>query len=161
MSDNCCEITLEVAQFVVELEAEEIEVVVSALGEKGDKGDDGAAGATLAVTKIADGTLSGHRIVRNVDATRVGYVDASDATNGDDVLGLTTQAASDGDPIEVLVEGELTEPGWSWTPLELIYVTGLGLLTQTPPDDMAFMLPVGYAISATAMRVCIRDTIYL
>lgn len=126
----------------------------------GRPGKAGTASGALTLQKIASGTLSGHRIVRNVDATRVGYVDATDASNGDDVLGMTLGSALDGAPVTVMIDGEITEPGWSWVPLDPIFVTGLGMLTQTPPDDMAFVLQVGYAISTTAARISIRDTIY-
>ncbi len=44
MSENCCEITLEVAQQGIELEADQIEIIVSPLGETGEQGPPGVDG---------------------------------------------------------------------------------------------------------------------
>lgn len=120
-------------------------------------------GETVAVTKKALGAISGHRIVRSVSATQVGYADATDITNSDDVLGLTLNAGADGADVQVLTDGEHAFAGWAWTPLEPIYLTGSGMLTQTEPSapGSAFSLPVGFATSSTSMRVRIGIPIEL
>lgn len=130
-------------------------------GLQGPPGPPG--GEVVAVVKQAQGSIGGHRIVRNVSATRVGYADASDITNSDDVLGLTTNAGADGDDVTVITEGDHSFGGWAWTPLETIYLTGAGLLTQTEPaaPSEAFALSVGYATSSTSMRVRIGIPIEL
>lgn len=128
---------------------------VGARGPQGPKGDPGD-GATprIAVTKLAAAALSGHRLVRCVSATQVNYADAGTADHADDVLGMTLGAAAMGATVDVLCEGEATEPSWSWAPLEAIYLGAAGALTQTPPSaPSAFSLPIGYALSATTLRV--------
>jgi hypothetical protein len=121
-----------------------------------------ADGNAIVATKTADGALGGHRIVRATGAATVGYVDTTDATNGDDVVGMTLQAADDGAPVTILTEGDHVEGGWSWTPLEAIYVTGLGMLTQTAPDSPdVFSLCVGFATSPTSIRLRIGVPVFI
>lgn len=112
--------------------------------------------------KTASEILSGHRIVREVDITSVGYLDASVATDADTALGMTDGAAALGAPVNIIIEGDITEPSWNWTPLQPLYVTGMGLLTQTVPTAPdAFILEVGYATSATTARIHIGIPVIL
>lgn len=127
---------------------------------QGPQGPPGASGG-LTDIRTADGILGGHRVVRSVDALRVGYADATNAAHGDDTIGMTTGAALDGATVEVQRTGTLTFNGWSWTAGEPVYLTGNGLLTQTPPDDShAFLQVVGHAESPTSVFINIEPPIY-
>lgn len=135
-------------------------VKVASPGPQGPAGVNGADGGTYA-TKIAATALGGHRIVRTVSGTDVGYASNDDVLHGDDVLGMTLGAASAGAVVQVANEQDITEPSWSWTPQEPLYLGLNGLVTQTPPESpAAFALVVGFATSATSARIRIEQPVY-
>jgi hypothetical protein len=130
-------------------------VRVSPIGQRGPKGDTGSGGGDSTIIKQADGAISGHRIVRQTGVNGISYVDVTDASQVTSALGMTENAASDGGDVTVRIEGEVTEGSWSWTPLQPIYLSANGMMTQTPPTSpgAAFVLSVGYALSSDTMRV--------
>lgn len=134
-------------------------VVVEGDGMQGPQGEPGAGGDSVAIVRVAQNAIGGHRIVRAV----VGEVDiatAMDAAHGDDLLGITTHAAVQGAPVQVLTSGAITEPSWSWTPGEPLFLGENGLMTHTPPADPAFEVTVGFAETPTTVFLSIGTPIY-
>lgn len=127
-------------------------------GPAGPIGPPGPAGGDVVVVPAA-ADLGGHRVVRSSGGF-VGYADAYDEDHGDDVLGLTLGAAVAGDDVQVQTAGVITEPSWAWTPEEPIFAGAGGIPTQSAPTDAAFLLVIGFAITATSMRVRIESPIY-
>lgn len=158
------EVVVKVLQSFDLVEVQTAEVVIEVIDGSlipGPVGPPGAGGGGT-VSKLASGAVGGRRIVRNVDATHVAHASALTLAHVDDVLGLSLGAAADGDSLDVMYEGDVTEPAWNWTPLETIYLGTNGALTQTVPDSPAvFSLPVGYATSANSMRVRIGTPIVI
>lgn len=149
---------------VVELVQDSTDVEVFLLwgGRKGNTGEQGIPGPpSVSVYRTASGAIGGHRVVRSVSATAVGYASAADASHGDDTIGVTTQAAVDGASIEVQRTGTLTHAGWTWTQGERIYLGADGSLTQTVPDEThAFIQVVGHAEASDSMFIKIESPIY-
>jgi len=129
-----------------------------AQGPVGPAGPPGPAGGDVVVLPAAT-ELGGHRVVRSTGGF-VGYADAYDPDHGDDVLGLTLGAAAAGDDAQVQSAGLVTEPSWAWVPEEPVFVGAEGIPTQSAPTDAAFLLVIGFAITATSMRVRIESPIY-
>ena len=102
---------------------------------------------STAVGNIASNTV--------VAATSGGVMNPSLATSTEvpAIVGIAFTAATSGNPITVMTEGQITEALWSWTPGEPIYC-GLagGTLTQTAPAADAVVV-VGVALSATTINV--------
>lgn len=124
----------------------------------------GAGGSDPTITpKLASGSISGHRVVRGIDAAEVGYTDVTDPSQVFSTLGISLNGANAGDVVNVKTQGEVTEPSWAWTPLMPIFLAANGMMTQTAPAQpaAAFVLCVGYALSATVMRVQIGIPILL
>lgn len=124
----------------------------------------GAGGTDPTITpKLASGTIVGHRVVRCIDAAEVAYTDVTDANQVFSALGISLNSSAPGDVVNVKTEGEVTEPSWTWTPLMPIFLTANGMMSQTAPTQptAAFVLSVGYALSATTMRVQIGIPIVL
>lgn len=125
------------------------------MGVQGPPGPPGTGGEQVVRRKKAAQILGGHRIVRSVDAERVAYADASDIEGVGEVLGLTLTAALSGADVDVMVDGDVEEPGWHWIAGESIYLGSDGQLVQIDPADAgaAVALEAGYATSPTSMRV--------
>jgi hypothetical protein len=132
-------------------------VGVSSQGVQGRPGTPGGS----AETRIAANTLGGHRIVRSVDASAVGYADCTDTTHGDDTLGMTTGAALEGESVEVQRVGAISFNGWAWTPGEPVFLSTSGAVTQTAPEEgAAFVQVIGHAESATSIQLHIEPPTY-
>lgn len=128
-------------------------------GVRGLQGLPGQAGASY-LTYLADGALGGQRVVRATTAGKVGYVDPSDPAQAHAAIGLTMGAAADGEDINVQFSGEMSEPGWTWTANQPVFVGANGVPTQTPPAT-GFQAVIGVATSVTAMAIQIKSPIVL
>jgi hypothetical protein len=68
--------------------------------------------------------------------------------------GLAAAAGTSGNPMDVLDNGVARLDSWTWTPGGDVYLgTTAGALTQTAPTSGAEVVRVGYALSATEIRV--------
>lgn len=129
-------------------------IEVASQGPQGIPGEKGAPGAT-ALFCISAVNLSGHRAVLYYPNGSVGYATNTDPTHGLRVLGITTGAALQGDPVEVKLLDHLTEPSWNWDVSKPIYLGADGVLTQMQPTapEASFILVVGAPTSPTSMFI--------
>lgn len=136
-------------------------VTAGAQGPAGRQGDIGPAGGT-ATTETAGEALGGHRIARLDAGGDAVYASNDVPADALSVLGLTLGAAVLGDPIDVQRMGEVTEPSWTWSLDQPVYLGTNGGLTQTAPSApaAAFQLIVGFPVSATTLFVSLREPIY-
>jgi hypothetical protein len=111
------------------------------------------------VQAVADVALSGNRVVRTTGASSVDYCDAENVLHRDTLLGITTSAASAGASVGVQTRENIDEASWSWVPGLPIFCGAQGVLTQTynPLNLWAFNRIVGWALSATRMRILLRE----
>ena len=131
------------------------------VGPPGATGPQGPQGPDAGIsTSVALAALGGHRVVRFISGG-VDYADCSDSSHLRSPMGVTSGAASSGASIAVVVEGLLTEPTWSWTPNQSVFLSTTGLLTQTAPTAPAFLKVMGTAITATQMYVLPQPSIVL
>lgn len=108
---------------------------------------------SIRLTRIADLTLSGHKLVVPVGDGHVELADNNILSHADRVVWMTTQSALEGEPVEVLAFGSFDEMSWSWTPLMPIYLGEMGELTQTPPDVSMALFSWRVAIATTPTRI--------
>jgi len=128
-------------------------------GIPGKDGPPGPPGGAL-IEKVAGQTLGGHRAVRSAGETEVVYAD-NRALIADNVIGITTGAAAQGERVDVLNNAPITEPSWNWEPDQAIFLGQDGMLTQDAPEDPdAFTLAIGFALSPTAAMIRIEPPIY-
>ncbi len=135
------------------------------VGERGTQGPAGAQGASGDVSFVypAAFPISGHRIVTLDSQGKAIYASAAIAAHANRVVGMTTNAASTGDDLNIKKVGEVTEPSWNWQPDMPVYLDVDGFLTQTPPafPEANFSVVVGFPISATTMFINIGIPITL
>jgi len=112
---------------------------------------------TQRIKRTAGETLSGHRAVKINGSGEAVYVSHADA-DADLVTGLTTGAAVGGGQVEIVTDGELIEPSWTWTPGP-VYLSTNGQLTQTPPASGA-LIEMGIALAATRLLVRIQSAVF-
>jgi len=130
-----------------------------AKGDKGDKGDRGDAGQNY-VVKPALGNIGGERfVIGNLDGT-VSYADATNLSHLGRVVGISLNAASDGDDVEVLIFGYIEFNGWNFDISAPVYLSTDGLITQTQPTT-GFSQIVGFAESPTRLFINLREPIIL
>jgi len=85
----------------------------------------------------------------------------ADGTGTRQARGLAAAAGTSGNPLDVLDNGIARNDAWTWTPGGDIYLsTTAGGLTQTAPTSGADVRRIGYALSATEIRVQI-DSFYV
>lgn len=124
--------------------------------QRGPKGDPGDADPTY----VASGSLSAHRVVRVIDGSNhVAY--AQPTLNGVmGIVGITLQSAIVNGNITVRRDGEITDPSFTFTAGQAIYLTSNGFMTQVVPSS-GVIQRVGYAITTTTMAVSIESPIAL
>ncbi|MCM6789907.1 hypothetical protein NDR87_26385 [Nocardia sp. CDC159] len=122
-------------------------------GPPGPPGPPGSGGEAVIVTGAAGSVLSGHRaVVRRPDGTYL-YASCDDPTHLTLPIGITANAALAGDPVQVVMFGEMTDPSWAWTPGP-IFLGAAGALTQSVPSDPAvFLAQLAAATAATTLFV--------
>lgn len=126
-------------------------VGVTMPGIAGPPGPPGPATGGI-ITRVAGTNLSGHRLVVPAADATVGYADNTNPAHLRLPVWLTTSAVVAGAPVDLLAEGEMTEPSWSWAPNSPLYLGIGGLMTQTVPVAPAFLLEVAVALSATTIH---------
>lgn len=125
-------------------------------GAPGVAGSDG--GATQ--TAHADVAIGGHRVIC-VDDGLTMYADCTQIAHALTVMGMSIAAVSAGDDVPFVRSGAVTEPSWSWTLDQPVYLGVNGTLTQVLPGNAAFSLVVGFPVTATKLFVSIREPIVL
>lgn len=133
-------------------------VVIRTAGTQGIQGVPGASAGTI--TMLADGAISGHRLVKTTTSGKVGYASSIDLASANNILGMTLNAAADGDTLTVIQSGKVTEPSWTFTPDTHLFCGVDGTLTQTQPAT-GFSLVVGIALSPTELLLGIKQPIVI
>lgn len=135
----------------VEIECEksivvvEEEITILSTGTQGPEGLQGQSGE--AETINASIALGGGR------AVEVGgvYADPSTEDSISRYIGVTQNAVSAGQDVNIKKSGSMTDLSWSWTVDEPIYIGANGVLTQTPTAQN--IRRIAWAVSATTINL--------
>lgn len=122
-------------------------------------GGGGGSADVVQTTKNAGTAIGGHRAVKVV-AGLLQYASKDDNPSAESVYGITINAGNIGDPIDVVLSGEIQEASWSWTQNLPIYLSTSGQLTQTAPTTGA-VVELGIAVTSDTMLVRIQKTMFL
>lgn len=101
--------------------------------------------------------MGGGRVVLFIGGA-LAYADPINAAHAGRVLGLTTQAAAQGDPITVRGTGELLDASFAFAADAPVYVGASGVPTATPPAA-AFIQRVGTCIEPGRIRIALAPAI--
>lgn len=107
--------------------------------------------------------LGGHRVVVADETGRAIHADPANLSHASRILGMTTGAAAQGNPAEVVRAFEMEEQSWAWTPGAAVFLGATGVLTQSVPEvpEAAFSLIVGFALTPTRLFINVREPILL
>jgi hypothetical protein len=141
---------------VAQLQTTPPSAIAAFVGAPGTAGPSG--GTTL--SKTASTSLQGQYAVKSTGDSTVGPPDPGTPSDANLIVGITTGAASSGDPVMVRSLGEMVDPGWSWTPDLPVFVGAGGVLTQVVPTS-GWLLQVGFAESATKLLIGLRPPLQL
>lgn len=108
--------------------------------------------AASSFTLTAGEQLGGHRAVRVHTDSKAYYADNTTPLSLHSVVGITSGAASSDDVVTVVTSGRMSEPSWTWTLNAPIFLSTMGLLTQTPPTS-GIQRIVGIPFSATELFI--------
>ena len=111
--------------------------------------------------KICAENVGGHRMVTVDENGEILHADKDLILDGKQTIGMTLQAALQGDECELAISGdEVTEPSWNWITTSSIYLGDDGVLTQIAPTT-GFVLIVAVPLTSTSIRVRIEMPIFL
>lgn len=131
-------------------------------GIQGNKGEKGETGGSL-IERVAGIDISGHRFVSLDEQGRAVYASNTNLADATRLVGLTTNAAVEGDVVALQIYDDITEPSWNWELNKPLYLGADGHLTQVQPTfpSAKFMVVVGFPISATKIFINIGIPISL
>lgn len=104
---------------------------------------------------VAGAQVLAFRLVASLGG-QILHADPTDVDHAARVCGLTLTSAMGGEVARITPGGDVTNPGWSFTPSTPLWLGPDGTLTETIPvvPAAAFSLPVGIAIAPD--RVALR-----
>ena len=105
------------------------------------------------LTYTAGSSISGSRGIKIVNDVPA-YCDASVAGDIGKLVGISLNAATSGNPLNVQYDGIFTDSGWSWAEGP-VYLDATGQLTQTV-TGLAFVQNIGEATSPTTININIK-----
>ncbi|TXN33884.1 hypothetical protein [Methylobacterium sp. WL19] len=103
--------------------------------------------------------IGGHKAVRVVNGGQFMVASSDDASQIGTVIGVSSNAADQGDDLRVVSLGEITELSWGFVPGPVFLGVG-GSLVQTPPS-IGFIQQMGVALSTTKLLVALSAPIAL
>jgi hypothetical protein len=113
---------------------------------------------TNTIYRLSSQNIGALRVVIDVDGVNANYADQSSLTTSRFIIGVTTNAASTGDTLEITPFGEIGQvTGLSNGP---VYLGAAGVLTNTLPTT-GVLVNIGYIANANLLVVSIQPPIVL
>ena len=85
--------------------------------------------------------------------------DSSNVFHKNIILGVTVAAVVSGFAGTVVKAGQISNPAWTWTTGDIIFLNGTALSTAAPSNG--FRVIIGQALSATDLDINISESILL
>ena len=117
----------------------------------GQQGPAGPPGPSAQVTqRVAPSPIGGQRILVGI-AGSIAYASNANLTHMGKVLGISVNAASTGQLVDIHESGEITDSSWTWAIDQPMYLGINGLMTQVPPaaGSALFLQVLGFSVSTT------------
>jgi hypothetical protein len=117
----------------------------------------GGGGGSGYYTFPANGAVSGHKVMR-VSSGLATVCTTNDTMYAHNIVGISMNAAADGDPVNIRHSGEMVEPSWNWMEERPVFMGGDGRLTQAVSVS-GLSIIVATVLTPTKIIVDIRQPI--
>lgn len=147
----------------VEHTEQECVVIREVVVQEGEPGEPGPPATSESVQLVANGPISGHRVITTDLDGKAIYADPTTMGHVHGPFMVSTNAAADGDIVIARLGGEVLDGGWSWTPRSALYLGANGTLTDVPPTSPSFEFAVVVAVAESPDKIIVqpRPTIVL
>jgi hypothetical protein len=108
---------------------------------------------------VAAVSLSGQKVVV-LGATGLVYANSGNPAHVGAILGVTNGATLAGQEVDVVEKGAVDEPAWSWSQYQPIWLSGIGLISGTPPAS-GFSCQIGFALTPTRIFISVQAPVVL
>lgn len=142
--------TVEVECVDTAIEVIQGSVDILCVGLQGPQGTPGAGGAQTIVYNAGE-PISGHKVVR-MDSGLVYIADSSNDAHLGQAIGISTNAASIGNPVTVQTIGEITDASLVFSTPGPVFVGTNGAVTQTAPST-GWIQRVGTALDSDSLLI--------
>lgn len=161
VDDTADDLKLQSGEDVLSLEQsrEVVHAYFGPVGPRGPRGTAGEAGVAI-MTRTAGEAIGAMRVVVATSDDTVVKADPDNVDHFGRTVGITTQAANEGDPIKVQSWDIIDNSGLQFTPGAWLYVGDNGALVENPPESAWWQI-VGFALSETLFDVTMREPILI
>jgi hypothetical protein len=135
-------------------------IVSGPIGPSGPAGPQGLSGGS-SLEETASHSIGGHRVVYYNALGSIDYADPTNIACINKILGITNNAATSGEVLNIIRSGKLEDSNWSWDVTKPIYLGAVGTLVQTEPVGAALLIIVAIPKTPTEIFVTIREPIVL
>ena len=139
------------SEIIIEVDTDVEVLEAAAQGPRGPQGIPGPAGGATTVT-VGAAPISGHTAVALDSGGLLVYADCTNPAHIGAVQGVIANAYGAGDPAVVQTDFDLTHAGWAFATGPVLVGAG-GALVQALPIGAVFAQVIGYALSATRVRI--------
>ncbi len=139
------------SEIIIEVDTDVEVLEAAAQGPRGPQGIPGPAGGATTVM-VGAAPISGHTAVALDSGGLLIYADCTNPAHIGAVQGVVGNAYSPGDLAVVQTDFDLMHAGWAFATGPVLVGAG-GALVQTLPIGAVFAQVIGYALSATRVRI--------
>lgn len=107
---------------------------------------------------VAGTALAGLRAVMGTPGGRAIYPSLLNAEDGPAIVGITLNNVRVGGSAKIVSSGPISNPTWTWTPQQKIYVGEQGVLVTTIPQGL-WVVQIGVALLTNRIWVSQRTSI--
>lgn len=105
--------------------------------------------------------LSSRRVVYIDGDGLARYADVYNEESAYSIAGMTGSSVGAGGEVSVYGIGPIEEGAWNWNMQQSLFLWTAGRLTQSPPQDAAFMLGFAWVMSPTKIFIRIEEPIFM
>jgi hypothetical protein len=106
----------------------------------------------------AESNVSAIRMVKASSSTEVNYATSASTYEDSKAIGISLNAATTGNPVDVLLAGVIEDGTFTFGVNEVLYLTTAGGITDTPPSS-GYSVVIGKGLGPGAIFIDIQEPI--
>lgn len=113
------------------------------------------------ISGVAGTSISSHKVVYLDSNNLIQYCSNLDFNKAKKVIGITTTSGNTGEQVMIQNHGKLTDPSFSFTVDNLLFLGDNGLITQTYPSNAQVCIQIGFVINENTIFIDIKEPILI